>query len=529
MTWTFRSLSVSQAEKFDHAQYGGCQLKWWKEYPQQDKPPQSDAQSDGDKGHELLSQYFKTGNPPEGRVKMGTAVRAAVLNPDLPIPIPELLVERRFDGTDRRVDENGKWIPFIPDKTLWLGGVPWDGFVDLQWWAGGKVHIMDHKFQNVEKDDAGRVLWRDRGALLDGIQMPVYAVNALRIWPDAQSFRLMHHKIARSGTDSIVTREVVTRDQVLERAGAIERMVNEMRQVSTARASDVPFNRKSCDAYGGCPHQSKCPAFKENAVMLTDEEKALFGEVATPAVTTSSKKMEITITSGFPAKQAKVGERYKLPDGRIVTTLKVLPDAEIVQFQAEDGKKITLDDTETIEFAPAPIPTGKETTSTPPPLAPNVPSGTPAPVAVETAAVIPPDAPANSADVAPPEKAKRGRSKKMESVEVPLTAAQSQQVGQMLNASEPPKSVVIEPAPTAPVSLGDRAKDVITGFVGLVTGRCEYLTGCAQFLLQPPVKENGDKPDAHWFDETRIEIMARQAVKLPARSNDGPDQPAPIK
>lgn len=59
--------------------------------------------------------------------------------------------------------------------------------------------------------------------------------------------------------------------------------------------------------------------------------------------------------------------------------------------------------------------------------------------------------------------------------------------------------------------LGLTAKDKITGFEGLITGRCDYLTGCNQYLLQPPVKD-GDFKNGHWFDEGRIELTNKKGI-----------------
>jgi len=58
-------------------------------------------------------------------------------------------------------------------------------------------------------------------------------------------------------------------------------------------------------------------------------------------------------------------------------------------------------------------------------------------------------------------------------------------------------------------TLGNEAKDKITGFRGVITGYSEYLTGCDQYLLQPSCENNKDYDfkEGRWFDEGRIEII----------------------
>lgn len=53
------------------------------------------------------------------------------------------------------------------------------------------------------------------------------------------------------------------------------------------------------------------------------------------------------------------------------------------------------------------------------------------------------------------------------------------------------------------LKFGVFGKDVITGFSGYVIGRTEYITGCAQLLLQP-VGKDGKRPEAEWIDEQRV-------------------------
>lgn len=53
--------------------------------------------------------------------------------------------------------------------------------------------------------------------------------------------------------------------------------------------------------------------------------------------------------------------------------------------------------------------------------------------------------------------------------------------------------------------LGFTAKDVITGFSGVVTGYCAYISGCHQVLLVARA-EGGKEPVSAWYDAQRLKI-----------------------
>jgi hypothetical protein len=55
--------------------------------------------------------------------------------------------------------------------------------------------------------------------------------------------------------------------------------------------------------------------------------------------------------------------------------------------------------------------------------------------------------------------------------------------------------------------LGKKAKDKVTGFEGIITSKHIYLTGCAQYGLQPSIDKDGKVPDMKYFDEGRLEII----------------------
>lgn len=66
--------------------------------------------------------------------------------------------------------------------------------------------------------------------------------------------------------------------------------------------------------------------------------------------------------------------------------------------------------------------------------------------------------------------------------------------------------------------IGQKARDVVTGFTGTIIGRCEHITTCNTYGLQPPVKADGDYMNAQWFDEPRLEVVR---AEQPAVENGG--------
>ncbi len=52
--------------------------------------------------------------------------------------------------------------------------------------------------------------------------------------------------------------------------------------------------------------------------------------------------------------------------------------------------------------------------------------------------------------------------------------------------------------------MGAPVQDVVTGFRGHVTGRCEYITGCDQYLVQPKIDGQGNHREGRWIDDLRL-------------------------
>lgn len=59
--------------------------------------------------------------------------------------------------------------------------------------------------------------------------------------------------------------------------------------------------------------------------------------------------------------------------------------------------------------------------------------------------------------------------------------------------------------PGTDARLGDRARDVVTGYTGIIIGHCRFLTGCDAVGL-------ASKSKTAWFDVHGIEVVEVNAV-----------------
>jgi hypothetical protein len=76
-------------------------------------------------------------------------------------------------------------------------------------------------------------------------------------------------------------------------------------------------------------------------------------------------------------------------------------------------------------------------------------------------------------------------------------------------------------------NLGDRVKDRISGFTGIVTGKAHYLYGCTQCSIKPQGLHNGAPIDADWFDEPQLEVLEENALAPAEEDAGGPARNTP--
>ena len=60
------------------------------------------------------------------------------------------------------------------------------------------------------------------------------------------------------------------------------------------------------------------------------------------------------------------------------------------------------------------------------------------------------------------------------------------------------------------IALGDKVKDRITGYTGIVVARTDWLYGCTRFSVQSSELKDGKPIEAEWFDEKALDETAEE-------------------
>jgi hypothetical protein len=79
---------------------------------------------------------------------------------------------------------------------------------------------------------------------------------------------------------------------------------------------------------------------------------------------------------------------------------------------------------------------------------------------------------------------------------------------------------------TNTIALGDKVKDRVTGFVGIVVAQTKYLNGCVRCGVQSDKLKDGLPTDSQWFDAPQLTLVKKNVVQT------GPDdtgRPMPFK
>ena len=77
--------------------------------------------------------------------------------------------------------------------------------------------------------------------------------------------------------------------------------------------------------------------------------------------------------------------------------------------------------------------------------------------------------------------------------------------------------------------LGQKVKDTVTGFEGIVTGQHQWVTGCATYTVQPPVDKDGKVPDNRGVDEVSLELLPEERLELETKDDPGGPHDTPSR
>jgi len=79
------------------------------------------------------------------------------------------------------------------------------------------------------------------------------------------------------------------------------------------------------------------------------------------------------------------------------------------------------------------------------------------------------------------------------------------------------------------VKIGDKVKDIVTGFTGIAVAKTEWLNGCSRFGVQSDVLKDGMPTDTQWFDAPQLELVEADKVRGGKRDTGGPIPSLPQK
>ncbi len=81
------------------------------------------------------------------------------------------------------------------------------------------------------------------------------------------------------------------------------------------------------------------------------------------------------------------------------------------------------------------------------------------------------------------------------------------------------------------IKLGDRVKDIYTGFEGIAASRTQWLHGCDRIGIEPTeLDKDGKIQDSGCFDEQRVELVESAEPRVSKDSSTaepGGPRPAP--
>lgn len=72
------------------------------------------------------------------------------------------------------------------------------------------------------------------------------------------------------------------------------------------------------------------------------------------------------------------------------------------------------------------------------------------------------------------------------------------------------------------LALGDKVKDNVTGFTGIIVAETKFLNGCIRYGIQSDKLKDGLPTEAQWFDAPQISLVKKGVNKQGPDDTGGP-------
>jgi hypothetical protein len=262
LIWT----SATGITAADHNSYAGCMRRWWYDQVAELKGPPTAAMLGGTNLHSEIEDHLRKGTPLTSPLALSGRMF-------IPQPGGNLQIERPIHfKTKVGVDIYGH-VDLYNFRQEYIDS---DGVLqrDPTWSFEVKDWKTTSDFQYA----------KTARELADNIQLVTYSEAGFRFAPDMEHARHTHVYFRTKGRpESRLVTIRRSREEIALRWEYAESVVRSMVDVARERTAEtVPGNRKSCDAYRGCPHRTRCSVYTSSSL------DALYAKIATDHVQEST-------------------------------------------------------------------------------------------------------------------------------------------------------------------------------------------------------------------------------------------------
>jgi len=78
------------------------------------------------------------------------------------------------------------------------------------------------------------------------------------------------------------------------------------------------------------------------------------------------------------------------------------------------------------------------------------------------------------------------------------------------------------------IQLGDKVRDIVTGFEGIAVAKIEYLNGCIRYEVQPETCKDGKPIDSLWIDIQQLVVTEERKINIKPVKAEGTGGPGNI-